>query len=274
MKRALVLALVLVPAVASAKPKLQRAALQTKTGDSYFLAADPHVPLAVVHRGVIKSAVGAEARGHACGKRSRWAAVGSTWRALDAWGQFAGTATVQFVDEYDVTKCAEVVFAPKFHRHSGRYVFVSADSAYQPAPSLRWQAPAAAHAGFEKLLDDALRGESQQRQSDRCTEIPERSRYFHVGDKKLAVGGGEGGYVIAAYGKSWSVESREVKPTATKGMSACYRPVSVFDLDGDGSPEIVMRYFEVDSWGDVVLARDPKSGKWSVVADSPGGSTA
>lgn len=283
MKHALVLLLLgLVPANAAAKPKapapkprLSRVSVEAKSGDSFFLAADPHVPLAVVHRGGIRSAVGAESRGQSCGKRARWGAVGSTWNALDAWGQFVGTATVQFVDEYDVTKCAEVVFAPKFHRHSGRYLFVSTDSAYQPAASLQWQVPPLPRAAFEKLLDETLRGETQKRQSDRCTELPARSRYFKVGEQRLAVGGGEGGYVIAAYtGKRWATESRQLKPAEAKDLSACYRPVSVLDLNGDGSPEIVMRYFESDSWGDVVLSRDPKSGKWTVVADSPGGGTA
>lgn len=260
MKRALA-AMLLVPALARAGEK----------GDSFFLAADPHVPLAIVHEGTIKSAV--ESRGHGCGKRSRWAKVGSTWRALDAWGQIAGSATVQFVDESDATGCAEVVFAPKFHKNSGRFVFVSADSAYVPPKSARWSPTASAHEGFEGLLDATLEREPQNRQSERCTVIPERSRYFQMGKKKLAVGGGEGGYVIAGWGgKSWTLESKQLTPASAKSTPACYRPVSVFDLDGDGAPEIVMRYFEADVWGDVVLAKNER-GQWTVIADSPGGAS-
>ena len=214
--------MLLVPALASAEEK----------GDSYFLAADPHVPLAIVHDGTIRSAV--ESHGHGCGKRARWAKVGSTWRALDAWGQVAGTAKVQFVDESATTGCAEVVFAPKFHRNSGRFLFVSSDSAYVPAKSLKWKPTGSAHASFEGLLDATLTRE-QSRQSERCTVLPARSLYFQAGKKKLAVGGGEGGYVIAqldANGKKWGTLDKRLTPASAKGLSACYRPVSVFDLDG------------------------------------------
>ena len=151
------------------------------------------------------------------------------------------------------------------HRFSGL------NSGFQPSASLQWHAPAAPRKGFEKLVDETLRGVPQDRQSEHCSVLGSRSRFFQYGEQKLAVGGGEGGYVIAAYGKAWAVESRALRPASAKGSSACYRPVSVFDLDGDGVPEIVMRYFEADTFGEVVLSRDETTGKWTVVAESPEG---
>src|SRR5277367_2369432 len=54
---------------------------------SYWLAADPHVPLAVVEGKAIRS-VGQ--RGKECGSTGRWATPHSRWHAVDAWGQTSG----------------------------------------------------------------------------------------------------------------------------------------------------------------------------------------
>ena len=58
-------------------------------------------------------------------------------------------------------------------------------------------------------------------------------------------------------------------------MATCYRPVSVLDMNGDGRPEVVVRevFGDGEGWHDVVFTRDA-NGHWSLVAVSPGGSTA
>jgi hypothetical protein len=52
-----------------------------------------------------------------------------------------------------------------------------------------------------------------------------------------------------------------------------YKPLAVFDLDGDGVPEIVVRIQMEEAWHDAVLKRDDH-GFWHKVAVSIGGGTA
>jgi hypothetical protein len=59
-------------------------------------------------------------------------------------------------------------------------------------------------------------------------------------------------------------------PQRTAYSGECFRPLAVFDMTGDGVPEIVLR---ASGWNDVVLQREPDD-TWSIVASSPGGSTA
>src|SRR5262245_61639730 len=67
----------------SAGPKTARS--------SYWLAADPHVPLAMIEGKHIRS-VGK--RGKDCGAANRWAKPKSRWHAVDAWGKVTGTFEV------------------------------------------------------------------------------------------------------------------------------------------------------------------------------------
>ena len=77
---------------------------------SFWMAADPHVPLAVVDGKAIRS-VGK--RGKDCGALNRWAKPKSRWKAVDAFGQITGIFEVAGSELYDVTQCNEVSFAPK-----------------------------------------------------------------------------------------------------------------------------------------------------------------
>ena len=88
----LALAVALLGHGAEAQPRSSTAPSSfAKTGTpSFFLGADPHVPLAVVAGGRITSAVARAARGTSCGSRTRWAQLGSKWLALDGWGQAMG----------------------------------------------------------------------------------------------------------------------------------------------------------------------------------------
>lgn len=241
---------------------------------SYFMAANPHVPLAVVREGLVRGAVGVQDHGKTCGSKKRWGVSGSTWHALDAWGRFIGTATVDIIDHYDVTKCDEVYFAPKFHQNTNGTLFVSTDSAYKPGTSLEWAASGGAVHKLRALLGTVTG--KRKKLPYVCSEIQKPIRTFHFNeggvDKKLGVGGGDAGYVIASYeGGAWTAE-RSVQAKADE--RECYRPVAVFDMNGDGQPEVVMRIVKGDGelWGDMVLSRDA-SGRWTTVAMSPGGAT-
>ncbi len=65
-----------------------------------------------------------------------------------------------------------------------------------------------------------------------------------------------------------------VKTSSHKTTSDwCFRPVAVFDMNGDGKPELVMRSSGGDGWQDFVL-EESESGTWHDAAISRGGSTA
>ena len=87
------------------------------------------------------------------------------------------------------------------------------------------------------------------------------------------LGTSNGGYVIGTLRDGrWSLVNGK-RSKVTKFSSVCYRPVAIFDMNGDGAPEIILRQSEGEWWGDVILGLDPQ-GTWRIVAESPGGSTA
>jgi hypothetical protein len=245
---------------------------------SYFLGGNPHVPLAVARGGLVHSAVGDAERGHTCGPRSRWRVPASRWNAIDAWGQLAGTYAVDDFDDYDVTACAEISFAAA-PRNDAAMVFVSADSAWRPSAPVRFAPSAAEQHAFDTALSDVVRGHAQANMMHECTEIADEMRFFEIktaaSTQRFAVGGRNGGYLVASQAAdgSWSRDLVKSEPVHVPDFTMCYRPVAVFDLNGDGVPEIVMRESEPASWGDFVLMRSA-TGQWQIVATSPGGSTA
>lgn len=254
---------------------MDRAAVRTELANaapsSFFLAANPHVPLAVVRAGQVAPAVHRASFGTSCGDKRRWASEGTSWNALDAWGKIVGTATVEVIEEYDVTQCGEVYFAPKFDR-TNTMLFVSADSAYVAKTSLEWAAPGTVQWKFRAALS-AQASHKKRKLPYTCSELQTPTRFFRAGEAKLAVGGGDGVMLIAAFdGKDWNSERVEHGPAET---ASCYRPVSVLDMNGDGRPEVVIRevFGDGETWRDVVYTRDA-SGRWLLVALSPGGGTA
>ena len=49
-----------------------------------------------------------------------------------------------------------------------------------------------------------------------------------------------------------------------------YRPVAVFDMDGDGVPEVIYQWTEGSGCAQVVLQRRSAHGAWCAVAESRG----
>jgi hypothetical protein len=239
---------------------------------SFFLSGDPHVPLAVVVGGHVKEAVSPRVPRNSCGAKDRWRKVGSQWNALDKWGQIVATRTVKAKNDYDVTGCAELTFGDK--RDTDLYV--SADSAYRAPPAARWVPSAAELKAFEALLvashpDGHMPAEHVPQ---RCTAAPDRVMTFDVpGRGHHAVGGTNSGYLIARLdARGWSTVKSQRSPVKPP-WTVCYRPIAVFDMNGDGLPEIVLRSSDGPSWGEDVLGFDANGGVIDI-ASSPGGSMA
>lgn len=266
--------LVATPAAARRREHPRRGA-RASAPASYFVAGNPHVPLAVVTDGKIADVPRTKAQ--PCGAKRRWATIGSAWRAIDTWGQEAGTFTVSAKDDYDVTGCAELSFAPKLP-HDGRYVFVSADSAWRPSPSVAWHPTAAQWTQLRALGERQVHVRGKASPFSQCRELATDALAFRVSRAggavdPYAVWGGRGAYVVARQERgAWSVV-KTYRTKATSGFEECFRPVAVFDMNGDGKPEIVMRSSGGDGWQDFVL-EESESGTWHDAAISRGGSTA
>ncbi|NOU29614.1 MAG: hypothetical protein HOO96_17050 [Polyangiaceae bacterium] len=262
------------PAAARGREHPRRAA-RSGAPTSYFLAGNPHVPLAVVADGQIAEVSSTKAQ--PCGAKRRWATVGSAWRAIDTWGQEAGTFTVSAKDDYDATGCAELSFAPKLP-HDGRYVFVSADSVWRPSPSVAWQPTSAQWAQLRALGERPVRARGKSSPFSQCRELATDALAFRVtraggAVERYAVWGGRNAYVVARQERgAWSVvKTYRSKPA--DAFEVCFRPVAVFDMNGDGKPELVVRSSGGDGWQDFVL-EESEGGAWHDAAISRGGSTA
>jgi hypothetical protein len=274
-----IVAVVWTPAVSS------RAA--ERGGDSFFLSSRAmpdraHVPLAVVHGGQVADAVQRPARWPArrprgCGTRARWGTVGSRWRALDGWGQVLGEAVVMKRDVYDVTRCAELTLS-KVPGADATTIYVSADSAWRAAPPSAFTPTATAAASLAGLaaarIDDrAIRGGALHPE---CAAIRDRTRFFVApGGRRYGVATSNVGYLLARLdGDGWTVVMSELTTPHKPDDYRCYRPVAVFDMNGDGTPEVVLRQSAGEVWGDLVVGRAPADEgageSWHVAALSPG----
>ena len=57
------------------------------------------------------------------------------------------------------------------------------------------------------------------------------------------------------------------------GLTDSYLPVAVFDLNGDGIPEIVYQSNDGPSNADSVMTLSPETMTWTDAVESPGGAT-
>ncbi len=230
------------------------------------------MPLAVVTGARIGDSAFSD---HRCGAKSRWKRLGSRWTALDAWGVPLGVHAATSKDDYDATGCAELSFSPEL-RDDLSHVFVSVDSAWRPGASAAWAAPPAKKRALLALATATIPDARVPRDHvwSQCTSVPTRERFFHVpGHGDWAVATSNTGWLVARDDASgWTVRTRDRVGQA--GFDAgCFRPLAIFDMNGDGVPEIVMRYSGGDGWDDFVLELGPGD-QWRLVSASNGGSTA
>lgn len=227
--------------------------------------------------GAVHDAVAPNLRGRSCGDPRRWARVGSRWHALDAWGQVVATKVVSAREDppYDVTGCREVTLSPGDARDAAR-VFVSVDSAWSARPPAAWSPSAGERASFDALVAHEISDARVPAANvpAQCASVTERTRYVEAAGRRFAVGTTNAGYLVARQDpdRPWSIVAIDRSRVSTFD-TVCYRALSVFDMNGDAVPEIVLRMSEGTSWGDFVLSLEA-DGRWRQVALSPGGSTA
>jgi hypothetical protein len=251
---------------------------------SYWLAADPHVPLAVVDAKQIR---GVGKRGKECGAASRWAKPKSRWHAIDAHGEITGHYEVAGAETFDLTACREVVFKPLSGK-PGVGLFVSDDSGYKPAASPAFSPSAQEKKRFDQFVGTVESAFVDHKPLGKALPIAKRTLFFEMTLPKDATldgrvdGNGKpivrphrwavvgGPVLVVAYlgqGGQWHVAS--VKTAL--GLADSYMPEAVFDMNGDGLPELIVRQSDGSSFADVVMSVDPKTMKWEDAAESPGG---
>ncbi len=257
---------------------------------SYWMAKEPHVPLAVVDGPTFK-AVGKGRK--ACGAHAVWAKPKSEWHAVDAFGQVTGTFLVKGSERYDVTGCEEVQFEKKSGR-DGVGLFVSAGSAYKPPSSVAWAPSVAEQKRFgnfasvvQRLWVDktGVHDKAVKKAKADPAEMAKHALFFSLppdksgADSRLghadrptrwAVSGGPV-LIIAYLGAEGAWKVADVR--ANVGVDYSYKPIAVMDMNGDGVPEIVIHESEGPSFHDAIISLDPTKMVWEDKVQSRGGAT-
>lgn len=272
-------------ALATPKPSTPAAEAQRPTPKpSFWLAADPHVPLAVVdgHR---MHAVGK--RGKDCGAAHRWAKPKSRWHAVDAWGRITGSFEVKGSELLDVTQCREVSFT-KRSGDVGAGLFVSEDSGYKPRDAMSYTPSVVEKKRLERLLLAMEEGFVNHRPLGKLVPWARRTMFFQFPPpkdpswegrvdgngkpierpKRWAVVGGPI-LVVAYLGRGGSWHASSVK--APLGLMDSYLPVAVFDMNADGVPEIVYQQNDGPNFADAVMSFNSATMTWENAVESPGG---
>ena len=267
-------------AIALAVSSIAPQARPAEEATSFFLSSRTpfnmgHVPLAVVRGGEVVDAVPRRSptrRQRDCGARTRWAAIGSRWQALDEWGQVVAIRTVSRRSIYDATGCAELSLSHE-DMNNRLALYVSEDSAWRASSSPSWTPPASIQASFEALaratIDDANAGRRAVQRE--CAGITRTGAFFtSTAGAHYGVATSNVGFLIARFdGRSWAPVIAKADLRKRAPYYTCYRPVSIFDMNGDGTPEVVLFQSMGESWGDLVLGMG-SDGAWRILATSPG----
>ncbi len=253
-----------------------------KVGGTKWIGSGPSTPLAYVTK---KNEI-AEPGTSCC---APWAVRGAAYHAVDRFGQIAGDAVIAGGEGYDVTQCYELMF--RATRGSlGTGLFFS--GAYTPAPSPEWKPTATELASLERIVKNLEQTMLATKPSSgactvhaKPTKLASRTLFFRSrssytsvtehGDTQWAVVGGQLRMFARLDGTKWTV--RTVHAQEAEACNAMtHTPRAAFDMNGDGSVEVIMHVDDGDSFGDVVMGQVQHriDDKWEVVSGGVGGSTA
>jgi len=245
-----------------------------------WLGWKPRVPLAITDKEMLGTA------GQPC--CAPWARAGSKWRAVDAWGQVLGTASIGAGQGREVTHCFELELVPE-SLDKRAVVFASEKGSWKPPAKVEWEPTPGEAAALDATIEKAdgvyidpellVTRKDLRPANDRprlyfrlpvavggAGEADEQPTLFAVvGGPLLVIAyvGGDGAWYFA------HVEHDLMTPTAPPDP---YTPIAVFDMDGDRYPEVLYQHTDGDAWADAVLRVEPFVRTcWSTVAESVGG---
>ncbi len=230
-----------------------------------LIGSDPSTPFATIKKGAIASA------GRAC--CAQWARKGSKYKSLDAYGQIAGDAEISGGEGYDVSQCYELTFSIKKGK-PGVGLYVGSD--YVAPKSAVWLPSDAEKVALAKVVG-SLEQTMVPSADYPCTPqktlpLSERALYFHGNGARYAVVGGAMLIVARLQDDGRWIAHHTDNHGASTCMARTFMPRAVFDLNGDGRPELFFHEDFGDSFGDVALEQDGT--RWVRVAEAVGGSTA
>ncbi|MFO0757672.1 MAG: hypothetical protein U0359_14340 [Byssovorax sp.] len=261
-----------VKAKAGVEGKGAPAAKKAPLKKSFWIAAEPHVPLAVVDAGVIH---GVTPGPKTCGAEKRWARPKSHWRAVDEWGQVTGSFEVQKSLPFEDKSCREVFFKGQ-PASQPPVLLVSEDSGWKPGASAAWTPSEQEARHFERMASAVDELWVNGKPKGKVAPLAQRTLFFQMasGESKRpthwAVAGGPV-LMVAYLGEHGHWKMAEVKSPLGKGDA--YKPIGVFDMNGDGMPDIVYHVSDGPNAADGVLSLDAASMSWIDAAMSPGGAT-
>lgn len=221
----MVVAIAAVPAVAEGRGKAP--AIWTIEGE----------PIAQVRGGIVRRARCAGWRG---------GEPGTTWTAVDFWGQPVGTSEVASAGAYDLTGCREVTFRVKNGRAgSGVHVL-----GLTPTPSFAC-GPQTRRAALTASLRAAANASAKARVDLFCTGAVVRGV---VTGTSVAIAHFDRG--------AWIMD---VVPQAGRAKTT---PRLIADMNHDGAPEILVRHEDVDTYHDEIWSLGRHG--WRIVLATPG----
>jgi hypothetical protein len=206
---------------------------------------------------------------------------------VDAWGRLTGLFEVAGSEPFDVTACHEVSFSGRGGR-AGVGLFVSDDSGYTPGESVAYVPSLTEKKRFDRFVGAMESSWVNQKPLGQAVPAGKRSFYFQFSlpkdpswegrrdgagqpverPQRWAVAGGPI-LVVAYLGDKGHWKAAKV--LSPLGLADSYTPVAVFDMNGDGIPEIVVRESDGPTFADKVLSLDPGALRWEEAAESPGG---
>jgi len=253
-------------------------------GATRWLAMDPHVPLAITVGRDIREA------GQSCCEP--WFVKGSQWKALDRWGQIVGEARVKDGKLYDITKCFELELEI-IKGDKGAGLFTDIHGQYRPQPSPEWKPSKEQQEQFAEFIKNAqvlaVPGQSSGFSEGNPPTSLDGPPFFFKYSYKTAKGddhsflfGVAGGPVLVV---AWlddngrwiinHIENNQTNLDAAPNIQ--YLPIAVFDMNEDGSPEIIAYWKGDVSWAQIILKQllpyGEPPGSWVRVAESVRGST-
>lgn len=218
-----------------------------------FLGKDPHGPLAVAKGSKLASPASSACR--------TWAARGSRWHALDAYGQIVGEAEVTGMDRYDVTNCDELVMASAVGEEG---VGVYASGGYRPLALRPWTIAGAARQELRELVRRRDRSLPRSRLKEPelglgrrllAWTTPEGQRFAAVGGRALTLLRRDRG--------AWVVLEQRTPGADEVTHADKFMPLSALDMNADGAAEIVVHERSIDSYADFTLT--PRAGGYDLV---------
>lgn len=249
----------------------RRGAAREPLQHTRWLGRAPHVPLVASTEERTLDYVGE----NSC---IPWATRGARWRSVDAWGQFAGRATTTGRDGYAVTNCYELELSIT-EGTAGTGLYVNEDSPWTPPTSAQFVPSAEQRSALDRMLSQYDSLQVRRFTIDGVAQRDERRvMFFHAHDangydRPYAVIGGRSLLIARFDDGAWLLVYQQ-HSTIHAGPSA-FALVAVFDMDRDGTPEIIVHHDEFDGgWVDAIYRSDDHGSSWSSSFESVGGSTA